>query len=314
MPSKTGFVYHERFLDHDTGPGHPERPERLKALVAHLRKVGLWQKLHHLIIDQASEEYVLKVHTSQHLKFIREACQRGQTILDQGDTLACKESYDVALLAVGGTLAGVDAVLSGPLNNVFCAVRPPGHHAERSTVMGFCLLNNVAVAARYAQLRYGVERVAIIDWDVHHGNGTQEIFYEDKSVFYFSVHQYPFYPGTGSRSERGAGNGNGYTLNIPMTAGSAEKKYIEAFTKEILPTLDGYRPDLIIISAGFDAHKDDPLANINLTEHSYGVLTSMLMETADKYCHGKIISVLEGGYNLQALSQSVEKHIVKLTA
>ena len=309
MPSSTGFVFHEHFLDHDTGPGHPERPDRLRAVESHLKKKELWNKLQHLIVDRASEEWIVKVHPPQHLKFVHDACQRGMEVLDGGDTHVCQASFDVALLAVGGVLAGVDAVMNGILRNVFCAVRPPGHHAEKNTVMGFCLFNNVAIAARYAQAKYNVERVAIIDWDVHHGNGTQHIFYDDKSVFYFSTHQFPFYPGTGSRSERGAGEGESYTLNIPMRAGSGEKEYLEAFHNEILPALEGYRPDLIMISAGFDAHKDDPLANINLTEESFTTMTSMMMEAAGKCCGGKIVSVLEGGYNLDALARSVETHL-----
>ena len=312
MPSKTGMVYHERYLEHDTGPGHPESPDRLRSIVKHLQGNGTWQKLQHVIIDHASEEWILKVHTPEHLKFVRDACRTGATILDQGDTHACEKSFDVALLAAGGAIAAVDAVINGVLDNVFCAVRPPGHHAERNTAMGFCLFNNVAIAARYAQSVFGVTRVAIIDWDVHHGNGTQQIFYEDKSVFYISLHQYPFYPGTGSRSERGAGKGQDYTLNVPMRAGAGEPEYLEAFRKEILPTLDGYRPELVLISAGFDAHKDDPLANINLTEASFGTFTTMLMEAADKYCKGRIVSVLEGGYNLQALARSVDSHLKAL--
>jgi len=309
MPNKTGFVYHERFLDHKTGPGHPERPDRVRAVAAHLQSIGLWQSLQHLIIDQAPEEWILRVHTPEHLKLVREVCRSGPGILDQGDTHVSRDSFDVALLAAGGVLAAVDAVMHGTLNNAFCLVRPPGHHAESGTPMGFCLFNNVAVAARYAQATFGVKRVAIIDWDVHHGNGTQQIFYEDKSVLYVSLHQYPFYPGTGSRAERGSGKGLDYTLNIPLRAGTEEGTYVEAFTNEILPALDGFRPELIILSAGFDAHKDDPLANINLTEESFARFTRMVMERADALSHGKIVSVLEGGYNLQALSRSVEAHV-----
>jgi acetoin utilization deacetylase AcuC-like enzyme len=309
MPSKTGFVFHERFLDHDTGPGHPECPDRLRAIVQHLKDVGLWQQLHHLIIDQAAEEWILKVHTKEHFKFVKEACREDAHVLDEGDTHVCRESFDVAMLAAGGVIAGIDAVMSGLLKNVFCAMRPPGHHAESNAVMGFCLFNNAAVAARYAQITYGVKRVAIIDWDVHHGNGTQEIFYNDKSVFYISTHQYPFYPGTGSSSERGSGEGKDYTLNIPMRAGNGEKEYLDAFNTEILPALDGYRPELIIISAGFDAHKDDPLANIELTEESFGKLSILLSDAAQKYSEGRIVSVLEGGYHLQALARSVESHL-----
>ncbi len=312
MTSKTGFVFHQHYLDHDTGPGHPERPDRLRAIETHLTTTGLWNKLHHLIIDRAKEEWILKVHASKHLKFIRDACERGMEVLDEGDTHACPSSFDVALLAVGGVLAAVDNVVNGLLENAFCAVRPPGHHAEQNRVMGFCLFNNVAIAARYAQAVYNVQRIAIIDWDVHHGNGTQQIFYDDNSVLYISLHQFPFYPGTGSRAERGTGQGEGYTLNIPMREGSGSKEYLDAFRMEILPTLDSYRPELIFISAGFDAHKDDPLANINLTEESFAAMTSMMMEAADKYCHGKLVSVLEGGYHLRALSQSVEAHIKTL--
>lgn len=312
MSATTGFIYHEHFLDHDTGPGHPERADRLRSIMTHLRKSKLWKDLQHVIIDHAAEEWILNVHTAEHVKFVREACRQGARVLDQGDTRASKDSYDVALLAAGGVLAGIDAVMNGVLRNAFCAVRPPGHHAERDAVMGFCLFNNIAIAARYAQRTFGIKRVAIIDWDVHHGNGTQHIFYEDKSVLFVSLHQYPFYPGTGGRSERGSGMGLDYTLNIPMRAGSGEKDYLEAFTKEILPALDAFRPELILISAGFDAHKDDPLANINLQEESFSAFTNMLMEAADSHCAGKMVSVLEGGYNLQALARSVEAHLIAL--
>jgi acetoin utilization deacetylase AcuC-like enzyme len=311
MPSRTGLVYHERFLDHDTGAGHPERADRLRSIVKHLKDVGLWQQLQHLMIDQATEEWLLAVHTPEHIKFLNDAIKRGVQILDP-DTHACAASLDVALLAAGGVLAGVDAVMSGVLQNVFCAVRPPGHHATRDKVMGFCLFNNIAIGARYAQRAHGVERVAIIDWDVHHGNGTQDIFYDDKSVLFISMHQFPLWPGTGTREETGSGKGAGYTLNIPMKPGSGEPEYIAAFTKDILPMLDGFRPDLIMISAGFDAHRDDPLANINLTEESFGRMTTMVMEVADKYCNRRIVSVLEGGYNLPALARSVEAHVRNL--
>lgn len=314
MPSKTGFVYHDRFLDHDTGTGHPERPDRLRSVVAHLKQTGMWRELQHLLIDPAQEEWILKVHTREQLTFVRDACNIGRKILDEGDTHCSADSFDVAMLAAGGVIAGVDAVMGGLLKNVFCAVRPPGHHAESKKVMGFCLFNNIAIGARYAQQHHGIHRVAIIDWDVHHGNGTQEIFYEDKSVFYISTHQYPYYPGTGGGNERGSGEGTGYTLNIPMSAGSGEMEYLAAFEREIFPALKSFRPELIMISAGFDAHRDDPLANINLTEESFTKLTAMLMKAADACCEGRIVSVLEGGYNLKALAVSVESHLNALMA
>jgi acetoin utilization deacetylase AcuC-like enzyme len=312
LSSKTGFVYNEYFLQHDTGPGHPESPERLIAIVSHLQQTKLWQKLQHLIIDEAQEEWITKVHTPEHLKYLRQACKQGLQTVDQGDTRISEDSYNVALMAVGGVLTATDSVMSGILKNAFCSVRPPGHHAERDKPMGFCLLNNVAIAARYVQQKYGAQRVAIIDWDVHHGNGTQNIFYDDNSVLYISLHQFPFYPGTGSRGEQGIGKGLGFTINIPLMAGSGEKAFMEAFSEEVLPSLDNFLPDIIFISAGFDAHKDDPLANLNLTDNSFKILTSTLTDKAEKICNGRIVSVLEGGYNLRALPFSVEAHLLAL--
>jgi acetoin utilization deacetylase AcuC-like enzyme len=309
MPSKTGFVYHERFLDHDTGAGHAERADRLRAVTARLKAGGAWQRLQHLLIDRAEEEQILAVHSPEHFRSVRDAVARGTRLLDDGDTYVSAESFDVALLAAGGVIAGVDAVMGGLLRNVFCAVRPPGHHAERERVMGFCLFNNIAVGARYAQSAYGVKRVAIVDWDVHHGNGTQEIFYRDKSVLFISLHQFPLWPGTGTREECGAGEGIERTVNIPLPPGSGEAEYLDAFRRDVLPNLDGFRPELIMISAGFDAHRDDPLANMRLTESSYAAMTDMLTEAADTYCQGRLVSVLEGGYNLEALGASVETHV-----
>ncbi len=314
MGSQTGFLFNERFLDHDTGAGHPERPARLQSLVAHLRTTDLWPLFQFPVIDRAAEEWILRIHTSGHIRMVREACRDGRLVLDQGDTHVSRDSFDVALLAVGAVLSGLDAVLKGVLRNAFCAVRPPGHHAERDAAMGFCLFNNVAIGARYAQETYHLDRVAIIDWDVHHGNGTQHAFYDDPSVLYISTHQYPFYPGTGARQEVGTGRGTGYTLNIPMAASSGEEEYLTAFTREILPALERYCPELILISAGFDAHRDDPLANIDLTEDSFAKLTSMVTALAAGQCGGRIVSVLEGGYHLEALALSAEAHLRQLMA
>ncbi len=309
MSSKTGIVYHDRFLDHDTGVSHPERPDRLRSITAQLKSQSLWSEIHHLMIDPADEEHILRVHDPRHLRFIRESCAVGRRLLDEGDTVVSAQSYAVALLAAGGVLAAVDAVVQSTLRNAFCAIRPPGHHACRDRVMGFCLFNNIAIAARYAQSVHRIKRIVIVDWDVHHGNGTQEIFYEDATVLYISTHQYPLWPGTGSRDERGAGAGSGYTLNIPLRPGSGEDEYVAAFQTQILPAIDAFRPDLFLISAGFDAHMDDPLASMNLTEDSFQKMTALIAESARKHCEGRIVSLLEGGYNLPALASSVELHV-----
>jgi acetoin utilization deacetylase AcuC-like enzyme len=310
--NNVGFIYHPDYLKHDTGSGHPERPDRLRALVKHLLGTELWKKLHHLQPTAPAVEWLTAVHPESYVKSIEQQCRSGVRILDFGDTRVCRDSYDVALLAVGGVLLGVDRVISGELSSAFCAVRPPGHHAETQTAMGFCLFNNVAVGARYAQKKYGLERVAILDWDVHHGNGTQEIFYDDPTVLYISLHQYPYYPGSGAASETGSGAGVGYTVNCPMPAGSGWKEYEAAFRSTILPALHRFQPQLLMISAGFDAHRDDPLAHIQLTDDSFAEMTKMMMEIASAYCNGKIVSVLEGGYHLEALARSVERHLQEL--
>ena len=307
--SRVGFVYHEEYLEHDTGPEHPERSDRLKSIVEHLQKSGTMNNLRQLRPSPASLDWIQKVHPPSYIQMIERRCLTGETVLDSGDTHACKASYRVAMLAAGGVLRAIDEVIQGNVPRVFCAVRPPGHHAETQTVMGFCLFNNVAIGARYAQLKHGVERVAILDWDVHHGNGTQEIFWTDPSVLYISTHQYPLWPGTGASNEVGEDAGKGFTLNCPMRPGSGEKEILEAFNTLIMPALHKFRPELLIISAGFDAHKDDPLANINLTEESFAKMTELASEIASKYSGGRIVSVLEGGYNLQALARSVETHL-----
>jgi acetoin utilization deacetylase AcuC-like enzyme len=307
--SKPGFIYHPHYLDHDTGIGHPERPQRLESLVQHLLASPLWAQLSHLRPEPAALEWVHAVHPERHTSMVRSRCHVGEQVLDDGDTHVCKDSYEIALLAAGGVLKGIDEVAAGNLDRVFCAVRPPGHHACASRVMGFCLFNNVAIGVRYAQRNHGVQRAAIVDFDVHHGNGTQEIFYEDNTVLYVSLHQYPYYPGTGAASERGSGAGEGFTINCPMGAGSVEKDYLDAFQTRIVPALEMFRPELLFISAGFDAHKDDPLAGIQLTEDSFGRMTDLLVGVADRHCGGKVISVLEGGYNLRALAESAAAHL-----
>jgi len=308
---KLGLIYHDSYLKHDTGAGHPERKERLIAIVEHLKKSDLNEKIEwitpHLKSDV--EKWILKVHAPGHLEYVKSSILMGVRLLDFGDTYVSADSFDVALLAVSGVIEGVDKIFSEGFDKVFCAVRPPGHHAESRRVMGFCLFNNVAISARYAQQTYGVGKVAIIDWDVHHGNGTQEIFYEDPSVFYISLHQYPFYPGTGSRDEKGTGKGYGFTLNFPMPAGSNDEDYLKVFGEEVVPALEKFQPEFIIISAGFDAHRDDPLAGMELTEEAFARMTRLTDAVAKKFSEQRILSVLEGGYNLDALARSVESHL-----
>ncbi len=309
---KTAFLFHEDYLKHNTGYGHPENEQRLISIVEHLKKTGLWKELVLLTPSKADVNWILKIHTLQHVEFVKEMCQTNRRVLDFGDTLVCRESYDIALLAVGGVLTAIDHVMHGTVRNAFCAVRPPGHHAEHNQAMGFCLFNNIAIAARYIQDKHQLEKIAIIDWDVHHGNGTQHSFYDDPTVFYISLHQFPHYPGTGNHSEKGQGKGKDYTLNFPMAAGSGEMEYLKIFKDKIQPVLNHFEPDFILISAGFDAHKNDPLSSIQLTENTYIQMTKILKQIAEDYCKGRIVSVLEGGYNLNELASSVEGHLKEL--
>jgi len=298
-----GLVYDDLFLEHRPPTGHPERPERLQSLMRHIDECGLRKKLHPLAPAPATINAVAEIHSTRHIEFVRRMCGRGGGVLDQGDTYVSPRSFDAALIAAGGVISAVDAILSRKVDAAFCAVRPPGHHAERDAPMGFCLFNNVAIGARYAQRQRGIHKVAVLDWDVHHGNGTQHAFEEDPSVLYISLHQYPFYPGTGGRNEKGIGRGEGFTKNIPFPPGTGEDEYLAAFGSEVVPALETYAPGLLIISAGFDAHRNDPLAGMNLTEESFGMMTRLVKDIAP------IVSVLEGGYDLWALGHSVEKHL-----
>ncbi len=303
-----GFVYDGLFLEHQPPAGHPERPERLSHLAQRLENDGLWSRLQHLTPEPATEEQLLAVHTPEHLDLVQKVSAQGGGQLDEvGDTHASERSFEAALLAAGAVTGAIDAVLTGNVGAAFAAVRPPGHHAEKDRAMGFCLFNNVAVGARHAQRAHGIGRVAILDWDVHHGNGTQHVFEDDPTVLYISLHQFPFYPGTGARHERGVGRGEGFTLNFPLPAGTGEIAYLSIFERDIVPALDRFRPGILLISAGFDAHRDDPLANMVLSEQSYGKFTDHVKGIAP------IVSVLEGGYNLDALALSVEQHLHSLS-
>ena len=304
--SNIAFLTSETFLLHRPPEGHPERPERLRHLVNHLKSRPVLEMLDHHSPVPAPDSAILAVHSESHLATIKQVCEAGGGMLDEGDTHAVPESFDAALLAAGSVLNAIDLVLGGNAAAAFCAVRPPGHHAERDRAIGFCLFNNVAVGARNAQKRHGVERVAILDWDVHHGNGTQHIFEDDPTVLYISLHQYPFYPGTGARSERGTGKGEGYTMNFPLPAGTGEEQYLKIFHDDIIPALERYKPGLLLISAGFDAHKDDPLGGMDLSEESFSKMTNLVKSLAP------VVSVLEGGYHLEALARSTEQHLMAL--
>ncbi len=309
----TGLVLDPGFFAHDTGSTHPESPRRLDAITRGLNASDLVDRLVRLPAPPADRKWLRTVHTAQHVdRLAHVSPEQGHVYLD-GDTPMSPESYHAALQAVGGTLAAIDAVMDGRVANAFCAVRPPGHHAEPDRAMGFCLFNNVAIGARYVQKRYGLARVAVLDWDVHHGNGTQAAFYDDPTVLYISLHQYPWYPGTGSAEEVGAGRGEGLTLNIPMAAGRGDDEYLKAFDLRVGPAVREFAPDFVLISAGFDAHRDDPLAMMAVTEFGFRGMTDAVNDWAAVTARGRVVSCLEGGYNLTALASSVETHVRALT-
>lgn len=305
----TVFVYGDRFFEHQTGAGHPERPERLSVIVKRLKAEGLLEKLQRIDPVPASLESIGAVHSKSYIERLKRACAEAPGFLDSPDTPVSADSYTVARDAVGGVLSALDAVMAGAARNGFCAIRPPGHHAMADKAMGFCLFNNVAIAARYLQQKHRLKRVLIIDWDVHHGNGTQAIFESDPSVFFFSVHQHPLYPQTGRADEAGTGPAVGTKLNVPLPAGAGDSEWVRVFRQKLVPAAEAFKPEFILISAGFDASAGDPLGGMELTPAGYAELTGIVMEMAQRHCHGRVVSLLEGGYNLEDLARCVEAHL-----
>ena len=306
---QTAYIYDPLFLSHNTGSRHPECSNRLVSAHGLLSDQDWYDCLHQYQSKVADLDAVGLVHDADYIARVEQACATGERRMDSPDVSISDASYNVALTAVGSVLEIADLVISGEVDNGFAMVRPPGHHAEVSEAMGFCLFNSIAITARHLQRHHGLERILILDWDVHHGNGTQHIFEQDPSVFYISLHQFPHYPGTGALSEAGIGKGEGATLNCPMSPGLGNDQYREAFKEIIMPKAKAFSPDAVLISAGFDAHRADPLGEINLDQHSYTWMTQLMMELADQCCNSRLISVLEGGYDLTALAESVTEHV-----
>jgi acetoin utilization deacetylase AcuC-like enzyme len=309
----TALIYTDDYLKHNTGE-HPERRERYSAALGGLTlDRDFWEDLVKLAPREATDEELLRCHTADSVARVERACGAAPAALD-ADTVVSNESGHVARLAAGGACVAVDAVMAGEADAAFVACRPPGHHATVGRAMGFCLYNNVAVAARYAQAKYPeVRNVLIVDFDVHHGNGTQDIFYADPSVFYYSLHQWPWYPGTGAPNERGAGEGEGYTLNVPLPAATPAADYVRAFERGLDAITKSFTPDLVLISAGFDAHAADPLGQLLLEDRDYAHLTRQLVSIARDAGHSRVVSCLEGGYNLRTLGATVRAHVGALS-
>lgn len=299
----------ENFPEHATHPGHPEQPARWQAAMNGVRAAGVDGDLLEFTPEPADEETLALCHDRSYLREVRSLIDGGAAELAGGDVSVCPQSHAVAALAAGAVAGAVDAVCAGRAGRAFCPVRPPGHHATPDRAMGFCLYNNVAIGARHAQHRHGIQRAAIVDWDVHHGNGTQDIFYRDGSVLFFSVHQAPWYPGTGWQQESGADAGEGLTINCPVPAGTTGDSVVDIFRNDLLPALDAFRPEIIFISAGFDSRAGDPLGQLLLGDEHFATLTRLLLGAAETHADGRVVSVLEGGYNLRGLESAISAHV-----
>jgi acetoin utilization deacetylase AcuC-like enzyme len=308
--AKVGVVRDERYLLHDMGH-HPESPDRLRVIYETLGA----NEMDGLFVDipprAAIKDEIEAVHAPAYVDRVAETAGKAHVRLDP-DTSTCPASYEAAIWAVGGVLETIDAVVDGRMDNAMALVRPPGHHAERATAMGFCLFNNIAIGARHAQRRHGLSRILIVDWDLHHGNGTQNTFYDENEIVYFSTHQYPFYPGTGAANEIGHGEGEGYTVNVPLSSGCGDSEYANIFTHILRPIALKYQPQLILVSAGFDPHYRDPLGSMRVTETGFARLMNILKEIAQPTCSGRVVLTLEGGYDLTALRESVKSVLLEM--
>jgi acetoin utilization deacetylase AcuC-like enzyme len=309
---RTGFLFDKRYLLHDTGPYHPEIPERLQAIYSGIEQEdGLLDRLTVLQGVPADMKWIEMVHQVPYIRRFEEICYSGRTMFDVPDNQICMDTYETALLAVGGVLEAVRRVMNAELDNAFCAVRPPGHHAEADRAMGFCYFNNVAIAARYLQTEWGVKRIGIIDFDVHHGNGTQHIFEGDATVFYYSVHEHPSfaYPGTGREFEQGSGEGRGFTKNSPALPGQGDEEYKRLIDRDLLPAFDRFKPEVILVSTGFDAHADDDMSDMNLSTAGFSWIMEQIVALAERHAGGRLISILEGGYCLERLPELARNHV-----
>jgi len=310
----TAVVYDPIYKKHFAGTGHPESPQRLDAVMGALSEADFAAKLKLIEPRAAGDEDILAVHKPAYLKQVRDDIASGRSALTMGDTDISKDSLSAAMKAAGGICRAVDEVISGRYRNAFCAVRPPGHHSGASRGSGFCVFNNVAIAARYARRKHKISRVLIADWDVHHGNGTQEIFYEDPSVLFFSTHQWPWYPMTGRPDETGAGKGTGFTINCPFGAGAGRTEILGAFREKLVPAADEYKPELVLISAGFDSRSGDPLGRFRLSDDDFFDLTGIMLDIASRHASGRLVSTLEGGYSLTGLAKAASAHCRGLAA
>ncbi len=311
---RTGYLYDSNFLLHETSSWHPEVPERLKAIHQGIQKDGLLERLVPIKASRADMRWIETVHEKAYIDRFNDACVSGVRVFDSPDNQMCDMTFETALLAAGGVLNAAEMIMKEAIDNAFCAVRPPGHHAERAAAMGFCYFNNVAIAARYLQIEWKIQRVAIIDFDVHHGNGTQHIFEEDATVFYYSIHEHPSfaYPGTGRDFEEGTGKGKGFTKNSPVLPGQGDEAYRAFLQRDLVPAIEAFVPEIIVVSAGFDAHEEDDMSGIRLSTEGFSWIMEQIVSLAETYTRGRLLSVLEGGYALHRLGELARNHVTIL--